>query len=565
LSTNRRLILGAAAAAFALSAAPGAPAAPKSEDPVALERASIPTCPAREVGTESGDGRFLSLRCKGLNSVKAEIVREPRHGKLGAVSQKRDRVRYRPDEDYTGTDHLLVERERRGHVLLTSVRIAVGGGGPLDCNDHHAIARSESPVEIRIRCRGDDLERLKLKGSHSGEVRKVRHSRSRGGDVRALIARFSPDPDFSGQDSIVVGASAGEQSTLGSIGISVLPWRMRAMGDSVTAGFGFLGEGTPMQDGQLLDCRPPDNLNNRCSSNSDNGPDSTAAPEWSTDFGLKNNISWAAQFANSHEPNGKPITAPDIFQNRAVTGSAPTDWLPGGPFNDELEGIIAENPELIAMTMGANPLLSNILLSFSGEECSFETTVADLQACIKPFFDQVDLTGNLQKLYTAILNGTDSSVVVFQYHLADPAAGNFSNWQIEAIIDFFNIQISTAIANTEQALPEQAARLLEIEAQIEPSAPQPDELPRFNIGLPPVSQQTWTASYDCGTGQLVDGPSHQSTVTQNDIDDSSGFCPGDPWVISADFGIHPNADGYKQFAQTLSNVLAANNLLPPSG
>ena len=552
------------AIAVSCYAAAGAVAAPESEDPAALNRASIPKCPAPEVETDVGESRTISLKCEGLNKEDVEIVRGPKHGDVPNDVPEDDRIRYRPDRRYTGPDHFVIEREVDGSSFRSSVRIQVGDLRGLDCEDEHAIARSDSAVEVRIRCVGRSVRTIDVaRGPLSGELDQVDRSERNGDEI--LTARYSPDAGFSGQEAVVVEASGGDQSTLGSIGISVLPWRMRAMGDSVSAGFGFMSDGTPMTSGQIFGCRPPANLNNRCSSNSDNVPNSTADPEWSKDFGLGNNIAWSAQFANSITPNGNKVTAPDVFQNVAVTGSAPTDWLPGGPFNSQLQGIIKENPELVAMTLGANPLLSTILFG-NGAKCGSEgTTVAALQACIQPFFQQVDLTGNLQKVYTALLNGADdSTVVAFQYSISDPWFTNFKNWQIETMIDFFNAQIATAVANTKQALPEEASRLILIESQVEPGNPQPTKLPRFNIGLPPVSEQTWTATFDCGTGQLVDGPSHQSASTQSVIKNGAGFCSGDPWVISADTGIHPNAEGYKQYAQTLSNVLAANNLLPPN-
>ncbi len=557
-------VVAAAAAVAMAHGVPVAVAAPGSEGDQTLEGASMPRCPARHTGIEAGAASFLKLGCDGLDGHRVEIARRPRHGDLGVVDQDRERVRYRPDRRYRGRDHIVVERERNGQIFRTSVRIAIGEEDPRHCTDKHAVARAESPVEIRIRCTGEDLRKLSLVDSaFSGEVDRIRRSSSSGGDVRVLTARYTPEPGFSGQDTLLVDATAGDRASHGSIGVSVLPWRMRAMGDSVTAGFGFMGDGTPMQLTQLFDCRPPDNLNNRCSSNSDNGPKYTGPPGWSKDYGLENRISWAAQFANSIDPGDYKVSSPGVFQNLAVTGSAPTDWLPGGPFSDQLKSIIADDPELIPMTLGANPLLSTILFG-DGVGCASRSTVADLQDCIRPFFEKVDLAGNLQRVYTALLKGTTSAkVVVFQYPLSDPWLTNFSNWQVEAMINFFNDQIATAVETTKRALPDEASRLIPIQAQIEPGSPDPQLVPRFHIGVPPVGQQTWTATHDCGTGQLVDGTSHQSTDTQNSLKNTPGFCAGDPWVITTDGGIHPNADGYTQMATTLTNVLGPRGLLPP--
>ena len=146
-----------------------------------------------------------------------------------------------------------------------------------------------------------------------------------------------------------------------AVTVSTLPWRFRALGDSVTAGFGYYANGGQMSAFDLPFCKPGAVVTNRCSSNSDKGPSYTGPPEWSADYGLANDTSWAAQFANDL-PGG--VTAPDMFQNLAVTGSAPSDWLPGGILNPQLQARSwRENPELIAFTMGANPLLTDVLLS----------------------------------------------------------------------------------------------------------------------------------------------------------------------------------------------------------
>jgi hypothetical protein len=40
------------------------------------------------------------------------------------------------------------------------------------------------------------------------------------------------------------------------------------------------------------------------------------------------------------------------------------------------------------------------------------------------------------------------------------------------------------------------------------------------------------------------------------------FCTGTPWIIDADSGIHPNRDGYMQFATALTNGAEAEALIP---
>ena len=580
MRSSRVARIAAATALTSLAGVAGASAAPQSLPGDALESASFASCPTRSERVEPDDGTKVSLACSGLNGAKLRIVEGPGRGELGKVSQRRDRVTYRPDRGFKGADRLIYERRSGGHAYRGAVNLTVGSGDAPRCSESHAIARSESPVEIRIRCRGERLGKLKVNDAGlAGKVENVRHERANGGDTRTLTARYEAPADFSGQDVLSVGASSSPGcseasiwcghpgSSIGALEISVLPWRMRAIGDSVTAGFGFIGDSGPMQESQLVACEPPAPPNNRCSSNSGEGANFAGPAAWSDDFGLGNDVSWAAQFANSIEPNGDPVTAPDEFQNLAVTGSAPSDWL-SGTLEAELDDVIDEDPELIAMTMGANPLLSDILESEQFElDCAPKTTVNELIACIKPAFDQAQLKPRLEQLYTQILNGAqNANVVTFHYHLADPSLTLFTNWQAEAMIEYMNDQITQAVEGTEQALPEEASRLFLVEAQSEPGSTAPGEVARFNIGLPPASQQIWTAGFDCGKPEMVDGPSHQSNSTQQELaNDSSSYCPGDPWIISSDTGIHPNAEGYAQFANALSNVAAANDFVPTAG
>jgi len=219
------------------------------------------------------------------------------------------------------------------------------------------------------------------------------------------------------------------------------------------------------------------------------------------------------------------------------------------------------------MTLGANPLLDQLLLTADGESCSLTFTVAELQSCIAPFFAQVRITQRLQQVYTDLLQAPDTEVVVFQYNLSIPSVNLFSVWQLEAMIDYFNSQIADAVASTKAALPPaKAGRLLMISAQTDPSEPNPQQLPRFDVGLPPTIHDSWTPAFDCGDGDVVDGRSHQADVTQDVLRLTSplSFCPGnDPWTINADSGIHPSRDGYAQYAETLANVAEVHHLIPP--
>jgi lysophospholipase L1-like esterase len=560
-------LLALAVAGVSMAAAGSAAAAERrpGDRLYPLVRAGVPFCPARAI--EARSRVRIALGCRGLKSARLRLVEPPLHGELGRIDQRRDSVRYRPAGASAGTDRFVVAWRRGGRSWRRAVLIDIPGpsravASAPSCRSRHLVTRFRVAALVRVTCRGAELRPLRLvPGTTGGKLAVVRRSGTP--RRRTLTARLRSPAAFVGQDVVLVRARGRGGSEIAAASVSTLPWRMRALGDSVTAGFGYYANGGLMSVLDLPDCKPASVVSNRCSSNSDEGPDYSGPPEWSTDFGLANDVSWAAQFANDLQGGGH-VTAPDMFQNRAVTGSAPSDWLPGGLLNGQLNAIVAENPELIAFTMGANPLLTDILLTTAGEACSFTESVAALESCVQPFFQQVQLTTRLQQFYTALLKTSDSSLVTFQYNLSVPSANLFDAWQLEAMTDYFNAQIATAVNNTRSALPKQADRLILIEAQTVPGTPAAQQLPRFNLGLPPDGQ-TWSPPYDCGDGDFVDGRSHQSTPTQDEFEVESPFsyCEGQVWIIGADSGIHPNSNGYSRFANTLANVAAANGLVPP--
>jgi len=179
---------------------------------------------------------------------------------------------------------------------------------------------------------------------------------------------FKPGRRFRGTESIAlrgrtlgaVSSAAGEapaaqlQVTVGNGGGTVV----RALGDSVTAGFGYYDDGSLMEFSSLLSCKPGAGAyNDACSSNSTNTSNEGTVVDYAPDFGLANNVSWAAQWANSHGVTN--------YANYAVSGSEPSDWAPGGQFYPTTKQIESENPDYLLMTVGANPLLSDMLFGTS--------------------------------------------------------------------------------------------------------------------------------------------------------------------------------------------------------
>lgn len=337
---------------------------------------------------------------------------------------------------------------------------------------------------------------------------------------------YRPPRRFRGRLNIQLSHTYA-QVTVGAAGGAVV----RALGDSVTAGFGFYDDGSSMTIGQLLECRPSAKaFDDACSSNSLNRTSAETKVKYATDYGLANNVSWAAQWANEYGIAN--------YKNYAISGSEPKDWAPGGEFHATAEQIAAEDPDYILMTMGANPLLSEMLFGVDNMGCAVYADVfGGYQRCVEEAFAEVGLQEHLKSLYSYLVANTEATILLMQYHLSVPSTAlAYSSTQIAAMGALLNREIEAVAA----AVGSKQLRVV---------AP-----PHFDVGvdISPVYPSRYTCSV---FGYDVDGPSVQSDPTQDELEvlHPLSFCegPGDgesPWVIDGDTGIHPSANGYRQMA-----------------
>jgi lysophospholipase L1-like esterase len=307
---------------------------------------------------------------------------------------------------------------------------------------------------------------------------------------------------------------------------------VRAMGDSVTAGFGFYGNGSPMGLLELYECKPfGEVLDDACSSNSTATKNGLKEVPYAPDYGLSNNISWAAQWANEYGVTN--------YKNYAISGSEPTNWAPNGNLYPTTKKIEEEDPDYILMTIGANPILANTLFGLGPAECALETDIegGGYSKCVEAAFEAVHLHAELKNLYTDLVEKTHATIYLMQYHLSVPSSAlAFSATQIAEMAKMMNETIA------------------DVAAEVSPTRLQVVAPPHFNVGV--SLEPVYPASYSCSSfGYTVDGPSVQSTPTQDEleIDHPLSFCEGpagggEPWVISADTGIHPSPAGYQQMA-----------------
>jgi lysophospholipase L1-like esterase len=321
-------------------------------------------------------------------------------------------------------------------------------------------------------------------------------------------------------------------STIGSAGSSAAPGPVvRAMGDSVTAGFGYYSDGSLMPFLSLYECKPVGEvLDDACSSNSTATKSGLKEVPYAPDYGLANNVSWAAQWANEYGVTN--------YKNFAVSGSEPVNWAPGGNLYPTTQKIEAEDPDYILMTIGANPILANTLFGLGPMRCALESDLfGGYEQCVEEAFESVHLRAELKSLYTDLVKRTSATIYLMQYHLSIPSSAiSYSVTQIAEMAKMMNETIAS------------------VAKEVSPTRLQVVTPPHFNVGvsLEPVYPSSYTCSYfEYG----VDGPSVQSTPTQDELEASHylSFCEGpkgggEPWVISGDTGIHPSAAGYAQMA-----------------
>ncbi len=346
------------------------------------------------------------------------------------------------------------------------------------------------------------------------------------GHVEIKLVEAVPDRNVATASTMPVSSVADVTVGTAAPGIVV-----RALGDSVTAGFGYYSNGTAMTIGELLGCRPPaKGYDDACSSNSLVTSNKAAKVEYAPDYGLADNISWAAQWANDHGVTD--------YANYAISGSEPANWAPGGEFHETTAQIESEDPDYILMTMGANPLLSEMLFGVDNMGCAIYSDVfGGYRECIEDAFAEVKLQASLKALYSDLVKNTDATIFLMQYHLSVPSVAlAYSATQIAEMGKLVNREIAA------------------VAAEVNPQRLRVVTPPHFNVGID--ISPVYPSRYSCSRlGFKVDGPSVQSTPTQDELAilHPLSFCKGPagggpPWVISGDTGIHPSGAGYAQMA-----------------
>ncbi len=343
------------------------------------------------------------------------------------------------------------------------------------------------------------------------------------------------------------------------------------LGDSVTAGFGYLGaqENAPnisggvnnsfanswyFGDNSLSDCNPVSPVpDDRCSNNNANGQPWSAGP-WKPGAGSPS-VSYSYQIAASQNPQAAvPV------ENWAVTGSTPAQWDTGGPFNPQLQKI--KNTSVV-MTLGANPILASFLkikvagtvqtngacsntlwLGWTGWWAYPNSTIVD---CANQQWAQNQQSQHLQGVYKTLLQN-NNKVLVLQYYRACP--WSFGNWQPEG-----NLTSGPAAGNS---CPSQQDKVSECsKCPVDGSTSQwaqavaAQNAMNDNIAAAVGEVQQWAKANDLNPANLQIATPDQSAWADHQAWSSQS------WVFKNDTWIHPSAAGHQQLAKTVTAAMCA--------
>lgn len=357
-------------------------------------------------------------------------------------------------------------------------------------------------------------------------------------------------------------SSATPVESASSGGAAAASQRIVAFGDSFTAGFGFYDDGVEMTGEEFFTCVgegtiPADKKNDLCSSN---GTARTAEEPlaFAPDYGYGNQISWAAQVAQ-----GLGVPA-ESYVNIAISGSTGREWAEDLFTIDGANGlgaVAAQDPDVVLMTLGGNPTLGKVILG-EGERCDaydkpdaalsgadLTSQESELRACFNRIITEDGTYDALITVYTRLLDTTDAQILVLTYPRVVPALalGNYTPAGLLIAREELNATIAKAMDAVKSSHSE-GARLISAD-------------PEFAVGVPPgdyTAADCFGAAKDA-TG--TDGPSNQSTPTQENFAEmyaETGWCPGTPYLIAGDSGVHPNKAGYAEFARVALAALGRN-------
>jgi hypothetical protein len=291
---------------------------------------------------------------------------------------------------------------------------------------------------------------------------------------------------------------------------------VRAVGDSVTAGFGYCGARDPACTAgylnpatALIPCVRATYLD-ACSANLGAYPSvgDVFTPAQTLPV---NPVSWADQFAVREGMTN--------YVNEAVTGSTPEQWA-AGDLSDRLASVLATNPDLTLLTLGANPVLHSFYTNLKDIACLFSINPFESEArllrhvreCVLQEFRKANSHNSLIRVYETLLKISNNHILALEYHTPWPVAFPFHHYirknEVAEIIRTLNEQIGTAIEHVALRFPGRISL----------------------VATPP-----WGENHQCLAKPL-----------------------SARWVIDLDFCIHPTRAGYTQLMDEVVSFARAH-------
>lgn len=381
--------------------------------------------------------------------------------------------------------------------------------------------------------------------------------------------RYTPAPEVRSGTVLLRfnGSNSGERRVAVEIGGADASRDVVAIGDSVTAAFGYNANDAALENGwmTLKDCNQeaeyPKLPQNSCSNNR------TSGLPWQGGGERAGDVAYPMQFRAWLRDASRAAgvgSAPDV-RNWAVSGARPAHWDPQ-PMGDDptnrnnsaggFSGQTAQiRDSLVVMTLGANRLLADFLnIDFAYPMAWFGDIAGDYAKCtgargwiwgydeagrsrLKRCFDEdwaIQRQGeHLVSVYQQLLR-QNNKVLVVGYHLACPST--FGTWQQMSFI----------------AGPAAGGRCTAYKGDNGMSqwdqAVYVSGLLNEAVDGAVRSAQAWARTNAPGsqiafvdTASLNDWSSHQTWS-------------GDPWVFPNDTGIHPSRAGHAQMARNVADA-----------
>lgn len=226
-----------------------------------------------------------------------------------------------------------------------------------------------------------------------------------------------PPPDGNGED----GAGGVDEEGRPAPPPSKPGFKLRAIGDSVTAGFGLLRSGGAVFPSSILQCA------RELPSNSCSAPQTAAYP---------------AIYAGQHRIRN--------FVNRAVSGATPRQWNLE-PFRVQLNRTVADQPNLTLLTLGANPPLGDALT-----KRQFCVRV-NPGACAEKLLRENLVETHLRQVYQRLLDAPGNRVFVLLYHDTVPLIASGAN--VKLFLNKLNLAIARVATDLQKTDARARARL----------------------------------------------------------------------------------------------------------